>query len=139
MMKEILIAYDGSDSARAALDYSCELAKKFGSHIHVIAVCQPPEFGGEVELQDVVKKTQAHFNSMLKHLKNQHSELGSDTKFRVVTGHPAEQLLRYADGNQIDQIVLGHRGNSQFERWLLGSVARQVIDHARCPVTVIRQ
>lgn len=139
MIKKILVAYDGSDSARVALDFACQLAKKFGSNIHVIAVCQPPEFGGEVELRDVLKKTQNHFISMLKSLKESNENLSDDTEFHVVIGHPAEQLLRYADGNGIDHIVLGHRGNSNIERWLLGSVARQVIDHARCPVTVIRQ
>ncbi len=139
MMKNILAAYDGSESSRIALDFACELSKKFGSHLHVIAVCQPPDFGGEVELQDLVKRTKKHFNLMLNHLKKHYSFLGDDTRFEVVIGHPAEQLLRYADGNEIDHIVLGHRGNSKFERWLLGSVARQVIDHARCPVTVIRQ
>lgn len=137
MMKEILSAYDGSDAVRAALDYTCELAKKYGSHIHVIAVCQPPEFVGEVELQVVVKKTQAHFNSMRKQLKNHHAELGSDTKFRVVTGHPAEQLLRYADGNQIDHIV---RDTAVTHCLSAGSWVRwQDRLLIRCPVTVIRQ
>ncbi|MNF02182.1 Universal stress protein family protein [compost metagenome] len=53
-------------------------------------------------------------------------------------GRPAEQIVRYAEENAIDHIVVGHRGHSDFERWLLGSVARQVIDHAPCAVTVIR-
>lgn len=139
MIKKILVAYDGSDSARLALDFASEMARRFESELHIIAICQPPDFGGEVEMQAFVTRTKSYFNQMLKNLKKHYPNLAKDTKFHVVVGHPAEQILRYADGNEVDHIVVGHRGNSQFTRWLLGSVARQVIDHARCPVTVIRQ
>jgi nucleotide-binding universal stress UspA family protein len=55
----------------------------------------------------------------------------------VLVGHPAEQIVRYAEAHRIDHIV-GHRGHTLFERWLLGSVARQVIAYANCAVTVVR-
>lgn len=139
MITNILIAYDGSEPAKEAMDFAFELARHFNSGLHVIAVCQLPEFGGEVEMQDFVSRTQSYFNQMMRNLKKQYPELKKDTKFHVAMGHPAEQILRYADGHGIDHIVVGHRGKTQFSRWLLGSVARQVVDHARCPVTVIRK
>lgn len=138
-MNNILIAYDGSDPAKEAMDFAFELARHFNSELHVIAVCQLPEFGGEVEMQDFVSRTRAYFNQMMRSLKKQYPELKKETRFHVAMGHPAEQILRYADGHGIDHIVVGHRGKTQFSRWLLGSVVRQVVDHARCPVTVIRK
>ncbi len=47
-------------------------------------------------------------------------------------------LVIYAEGHSIDHIVVGHRGHSLFERWLIGSVARRVIAYAPCAVTVVR-
>jgi len=51
--------------------------------------------------------------------------------FEVKVGHPAEQMVIYAEGHGIDHIVVGHRGHSVFERRLIGSVARRVIAYAR--------
>lgn len=53
-------------------------------------------------------------------------------------GHPAEQILRYAAEHAVDHIVLGHRGRSFFDRWLLGSVSRRVVAYADCTVTITR-
>ncbi|HGS6041031.1 TPA: universal stress protein [Klebsiella pneumoniae] len=73
--------------------------------------------------------------------KSEETVSGNEKKPRlhIATGHPAEQILHYADGHGIDHIVVGHRGKKQFSQWLLGSVARQVVDHAPCPVTVTRK
>ncbi|EBA8545687.1 universal stress protein [Klebsiella sp. K794] len=139
MMNRILVAYDGSDPAKEAMSFASELARHYNSELYVIAVCQLPEFGGEVEMQDFVSRTQSYFNQMMRNLKKQYPELKKDTKFHVAMGHPAEQILRYADTHSIDHIVVGHRGKTLFSRWLLGSVARQVVDHALCPVTVVRK
>ena len=64
---------------------------------------------------------------------------GLSTTFHVAVGHPAEQIVRYAEEQAIDHVVVGHRrGHTLFERWLIGSVARQVIAYAHCTVTVQR-
>ncbi|MGE3320493.1 MAG: universal stress protein [Candidatus Berkiella sp.] len=54
-----------------------------------------------------------------------------DTRTNWCTGHPAEQIIYYAENNDIDHIVMGHRGNTFFHRLLLGSVAKQV-SHDLC-------
>ena len=61
------------------------------------------------------------------------------THIHIAVGHPAEQIVRFAEGHDIDHIVVGHRGHTLFERWLIGSVARQVVAYAHCAVTVVRQ
>ncbi|WP_342482043.1 universal stress protein [Cupriavidus metallidurans] len=52
--------------------------------------------------------------------------------------HPAGQIVDFAEELGVELIVMGHRGRSAIERWLVGSVARAVIDHANCPVLVVR-
>lgn len=59
-------------------------------------------------------------------------------RFGVKVGHPAETIMLHAEDHGIDHIVVGHRGHGLFERWLIGSVARQVIAYAPCGVTVVR-
>jgi nucleotide-binding universal stress UspA family protein len=66
------------------------------------------------------------------------SRAALQTSFRVAVGHPAEQIVRDAEAHGIEHIVVGHRGHTLFDRWLIGSVARQVIAYAPCAVTVVR-
>jgi nucleotide-binding universal stress UspA family protein len=136
MINKLLIAYDGSDSAKAAFDFALELAGKYGAELHVLAVARPPDFGSEVETEAIIESSRHHFTQLLQPLKSRVAGLPAHLK--VMVGHPAESILLYAEDHGIDHIVVGHRGHSLFERWLLGSVARQVIVHAPCAVTVVR-
>jgi nucleotide-binding universal stress UspA family protein len=56
----------------------------------------------------------------------------------VGVGHPAEQIIYDADKHAVDLIVVGGRGRSKFARLLLGSVSKQVTEHADRPVLVVR-
>jgi nucleotide-binding universal stress UspA family protein len=136
MIQKLLIAYDGSDSARAAFDFALDLAGKYGAELHVLAVARPPEFGGEVETEAVIEQSLRHHGHILQPLKAQTS--GLTAHFEVKVGHPAEVIVLYAEDHGIDHIVVGHRGHGLFARWLIGSVARQVIAYAHCAVTVVR-
>jgi nucleotide-binding universal stress UspA family protein len=136
-MDSILIGYDGSNSSKRALDFAFDLARHYGAHLHVVAVARPPEFGTEVETEAIVEQSRKHYQKLLTSLKARFGEGPVD--FHVAIGHPAEQLVRFAEQNHIEHIVVGHRGGTAFERWLIGSVARQVVAYAPCAVTVVRR
>lgn len=136
MIRKLLVAYDGSKAARAAFDFGVDMASKYAAEIHVLAVARPPEFGNEEETEAVIEQSRGHCEKLLEALK---PALGSKmATFAVAVGHPADQIVRYAEGHAIDHIVVGHRGRALFDRLLVGSVARQVVAHARCGVTVLR-
>jgi nucleotide-binding universal stress UspA family protein len=136
MIQKLLIAYDGSDSSRAAFDFALDLAGKYSAELHVLAVARPPEFGEEVETEAVIEQSRRHHAHTLQPLKSRTG--GLTAHFEVKVGHPAETIVLYAEDHGIDHIVVGHRGHGLFERWLIGSVARQVIAYAPCGVTVVR-
>lgn len=136
MIHKLLIAYDGSDSAHAAFDFALDLAVKYGAEFHVLAVARPPEFGEEIETEAVIEQSRRHYEHVLHPLKARAG--GLDACFEIKVGHPAEAIVLYAEDHGIDHIVVGHRGHGLFERWLIGSVARQVIAYAPCAVTVVR-
>lgn len=139
MIRNILLGYDGSESANMALDFAVNLARTFNAQLHVLAVARPPEFGDEVETQAATEHSRQRSHQVLR---TAHAKLANapfNVHCQVAVGHPAEQIVRYAEANGIDHIVVGHRGHTLFERWLIGSVARQVIAYAHCAVTVVRQ
>lgn len=136
MIHKVLIAYDGSDAARDAFEFARDLAARYDAQLHVLAVARPPEFGTEVETEAILEQSRRHCAHVLHPLKTRTGARGAT--FEIAIGHPAEQIVLYAESHGIDHIVVGHRGRSMFERWLVGSVARQVIAYARCAVTVVR-
>lgn len=136
MIQKLLIAYDGSNASLTAFEFALDLAAKYGAELHVLSVARPPEFGEEVETEAVIEQSRRHHAHILKPLKDRVHELTAH--FEVKVGHPAETIVIYAEDHGIDHIVVGHRGHGLFERWLIGSVARQVIAYAPCAVTVVR-
>jgi len=138
MITNILLGYDGSASALHGLNFAADLARTYGASLHLLAVVRPPEFGGTVEVEAVIEQSRHHHQKALHSLQAKHAHESFKMHVHVAVGHPAEQIVRFAEGHGIDHIVVGHRGHTLFERWLIGSVARQVIAYANCAVTVVR-
>jgi nucleotide-binding universal stress UspA family protein len=138
MITKLLLGYDGSASAERALGYAIETAELHGAELHVLAVARPPDLGTEIEVEPVIERELKHYESVLAGVAERLSGSKVTTRSEVVVGHPAEQILRYAETHGIDHIVVGNRGRSLFERLLLGSIARQVVAHAPCNVTIVR-
>jgi nucleotide-binding universal stress UspA family protein len=137
-MKRILVGYDGSESATRAYEFALTLAVKFEAALQVLAVARPPEPPEDVETEAEIERAQEHFEQDFAKLRERARALGLAPEFEVAVGHPAEQLVHYAETHAIDHIVLGHRGKSFFERWRLGSVSKQVIHYAHCTATIVR-
>jgi len=56
----------------------------------------------------------------------------------AVEGHPATEILKFAEEIGADLIALGSHGRTGVLRFLMGSVSRRVVDHVKCPVLVVR-
>ncbi|MER3546400.1 MAG: universal stress protein [Rhodanobacteraceae bacterium] len=138
MIRRILLGYDGSPIAGKAFQTALDFARHFDASLDVLAVVRPPEIGDDVETEAIVETTGLRLRRQMKRLEAAAREAKVSATFHLQTGHPAEHLLAFAENNSIDHIIVGHIGKSAMKRWLVGSVSRQVIDHARCSVTVVR-
>jgi len=138
MIRKILLGYDGSRSADNAFNFAVDLARRYSAELHLIAVARPPEFGDEVETEAAIEDARHRYDKVLGPLQARLEREPLKAHVHVAVGHPAEQIVRYAEQHHIDHIVVGHRGHTLFERWLIGSIARQVIAYAHCAVTVVR-
>jgi len=136
--KKILLAYDGSEHADKAYLFALDLAKHYDAPLLVLAVARPPEPPEDVETEALLENLEEHYKERFEAMRRQAEQQDLKPDFRVVAGHPAEQIIYQAEKEGVDHIVLGHRGKSLFERWRLGSVSKQVIQYAHCAVTVVR-
>jgi nucleotide-binding universal stress UspA family protein len=138
MIQMLLVAYDGSKEANSAFQFGLELAKKYGARMKVLAVARPPEPPAMVETSAVLEYATEHYQELFKKLKEQARKARVRITTEVAVGHPAEQILHWAEQIHVDVIVMGHQTRSALGRWFLGSVANRVIDHARCTVMVVK-
>ncbi len=137
-MQKILVAYDGSAPAEKAYAWGLDLAHKYHADLFVLAVARPSEPPEEVETEAILENAKEYYETAFSRLKEQALAFDLRPHFEVRVGHPAEQIVYVAETHQIDHIVMGHRGKSFFERWLLGSVTKRVISYAHCTVSVVR-
>lgn len=138
MVKKVLIAYDGSPSAERAFRYGIELVKPYNPEVTVLAVAQPPEPPEMVEVSAWLDAANEHYEKDFAKLRDLAKAAGLVINTKVVAGHAAEQIIREAAEQKADLIVMGHRGKSVFQRWLLGSVSKRVLSYATCPVLIVR-
>lgn len=138
MFSKILVAIDGSESAKKAFTTSIYLASLSKCKIDVIHVVSC-EFGGDSAASlDLVEDLKIKANSMLEEYKKDALEKGIQPKFMLEIGDPANMITEIVNSKDYDLVVLGTRGMSVFKELVLGSVSIKVMHHATCPVMVVR-
>ncbi len=138
MLKKILVAYDGSKPAERAFKAALELAKPLGARIVVLSVVQPPEPPVLVETSALLDSATEHFEKDFPRLREEAKSQDIPLETRVAVGHPADQIVHVAVEEESDLIVMGHRGKSVLQRWLLGSISKRVLSYAPCSVLIVR-
>jgi nucleotide-binding universal stress UspA family protein len=139
MIAKILVAYDGSDPSEKAFRLALEFARRFEAPVEVLSVVRPPDFtGGAVETTALVDSGRAYFQDQFRRLDEIARAAAVQARFHYSIGHPADQIVARAKEDGVDLIVMGHRGKSLVERWLTGSVTKQVMGYAHCPVLIVR-
>ena len=131
-MKKILLAYDGGEPARRALETAGELARAFHALLSVVSVV--PEGAGRT-VGDPREDASAHARE-LQEAKRLLADMGLEVELLEPSGDPARRIEQIAEEGGFDTIVLGSGGRGSIDRALLGSVSRHVVAHARATVVV---
>jgi len=136
--RKILVAYDGSASARNGLAVASHLAKEDKSWIKVLTVL--PSYEGDLELVGVsnIKET---IEGPGRNLLTEAQEIADREDVHILTnmtqGEPYDKIVHVAEDENCDLIVMGRRGKNQLERELVGSVTARVIGYTRKDVLVV--
>ncbi|WP_051939228.1 universal stress protein [Phaeacidiphilus oryzae] len=135
----IVVGVDGSASSQEALRWAVGQGRLAGAVVEALAAWERPlDYGGYgVALMDVDFAGPARdaLDSSIAAL-GPEAEKDVEIVRRVVQGHPADVLLKAAQG--ADLLVLGSRGHGGFAGALLGSVGQHCVQHAGCPVVIVR-
>jgi nucleotide-binding universal stress UspA family protein len=136
--RKILVAYDGSTSAKNALTLAGQLAREDKSWIKVLAVV--PSYEGDLNLigiSDIKGAITGPGERLLAEARKIAESEGVHILTDLGQGEPYEQIVHVADDENCDLIIMGRRGSGNLERELMGSVTARVIGHTRKDVLVI--
>ncbi len=137
-MKKILVAVDGSKYSKKSFESALEEAKELGDKITILKVV--PSYGqaGEV-LEDALKEEINSAKELTKELKEEAEDEGVKAESEVITETSAVNgIVKYAEKNDFDLIIVGSRGKTELETIHLGSVSEGVVKRAHKPVLVYR-
>ena len=146
LYKKILVATDGSGYTKKATNHAIELAKLSGAELHAIYVvdtrygCGPEScILSDTSPERLKSILGCQGDTAIKYIEKLAKKEGIHTERWIVEGHPAEEILRIAEEQSVDLIIMGTLGSSGISRFLLGSVADKVIRSSRIPVLTVRK
>ncbi|NLB84195.1 MAG: universal stress protein [Synergistaceae bacterium] len=144
-MRRVVVAIDGSEASKGVVDYAIHYASVEKDaemlFLHVISILeQKPIFYGEGAAY--MPPSDAEVKKEFENFIHKRIELSGLTIPRmsvsIRTGRDYDQIVNFADKEDADIIMIGHRGLSGVERFFLGSVAAKVVSRAPCSVYVHR-
>lgn len=144
LFKRILIATDGSEHAKHALQYALDFAKKWSSELLIVSVVPPfppqltagPGFNIGGYIDELEQSYLQILNKAEEHVKNRSSEIIVSTK--LGNGRPADVIIDTAEKENVDLIVMGSRGYGGITGWILGSTSKHVVEHCTKPILIIK-
>ena len=151
--KKIMIATDGSVCSGLATEKGIEFARLSGGTIYAVYVAPTAHLFSMDKNYSYSMDMNLYWDSMSEnmyeslkidgeHALNKIKEMGESVRVNVETilleGHPANELIRYAEEKKMDIVIMGTLGKTGLDRLLLGSVAGNLVRHSKIPVMVVR-
>ncbi len=143
-IKKILVPIDGSDASLKAARYAVRIAKQEKAQIICIHAIGTPVYISEYAyphllpsyFEQAKKLAEGGFKSVAEIAEKEGIDI--ETQIIIDVASVVDSIVKYASDKNADLIVIGTRGRTGLKRFLIGSVANGVVEHAHCPVLVVR-
>ena len=140
-IKKILVPVDGSDPSERAFSYACAFAEKTGAEVILLYVVDAdtliyPVYRVSLAESDTssIKKRGEDTLSLYA------NDAPEDVKVRQIVniGVPGSSIIRTAEAEEVDLIVMGNSGKGSVSSFVMGSVSHYTVHHAKCPVLIVK-
>jgi len=137
---KIMIATDGSKQVEKAIEAAVQLAKITGARLYTVYVIAsagytPRNFGWQESLREILE---AEAKKAVTFVEEAGKVSGVKVEPVILEGHPADRIIKFAEQEDMDLIVMGTLGRTGLDRFLLGSIAENVVRHSKTPVMVVK-
>jgi nucleotide-binding universal stress UspA family protein len=144
MFQKIIIATDGSAPSYQAAKQGVEIARVSGGQVAAVYVvdvprlAQLPGYAGIAGTKDQLLELMIHQGQeATEEIERIAADAGVTSSKVILKGHPSDELLKYSQEARADLLVMGSIGKSGLNRFLLGSVAQKVVQHAKVPIMLV--
>ena len=138
----ILFPVDFSLYSQHALKYTFSLAKEYDAKVDIVHIVEQtihPAFytSGRISVFDVVPDLTERSTKALQDFVAANAKYMVNAEYHVLEGAPHDEIIKFSEKHDNDLIVMGTRGLSGFEHFLLGSTTEKVYKRVNCPVLTI--
>lgn len=135
---KILVCVDGSKKSFKALYHACDLAKNYDSALYIIYVVDKSIGFDFFDRGEYLKLLREHGQNILDKAEGitKHNRLKATLALKE--GRVSNEILKYANKEHVNLIVVGSKGLGATLRFLLGSVSNKIANQAKCPVLIIK-
>lgn len=140
MFKKILIANDGSDGAKHALQVAIDLSKKYNADLHSISVEEGvPHYAATIgEVEEFKQEANNYFRKVNEEAVEMAKKEGVKLHTKVLPGHEVETVINYAKDGKFDLLVIGFMGHSKIFGRVWGSTSQNITKLSPCTVIVVK-
>jgi len=143
----ILVPIDFSEHSKKSTSYAIRFASRYNAILQLLHVFVLPDYavarneyeptGGSLKTQGDVAEQAAREN--LAAIEDQLRHRGIKVEAYLRVGCPFDEIVQMANHLNVDLIIIGSHGRTGLTHLLLGSTAERVVEHAQCPVLVVKQ
>ncbi|MBQ3684827.1 MAG: universal stress protein [Candidatus Methanomethylophilaceae archaeon] len=141
MIGKILVAVDGSDNNKKAVDEAVALAKALGADLNAVYVTnnadiRPNAFGGDASAQERAALVEKESKEAFSYINKASEAAGIELNCILVSGQPGTEIVKLT--SDYDLIVCGTLGRTGLSKVIIGSVSSAIVKYSECPVMVTR-
>ncbi|RKD97325.1 universal stress protein [Halopiger aswanensis] len=138
MYQDIMLATDGSEGARQATEHAIELTRQLDANLHILSVSEDGPHATDTR-DEMRHDEEGEAVGAVEEAERTAADAGLDVTSTIRHGVPQEEIVKAAEENPIDLIIVGTVGRSGLDQLVVGSVAEEVVRNAPVPVVVVRE
>jgi nucleotide-binding universal stress UspA family protein len=139
MYKKMLVLLDGSQLAEIVFPFAKELAGRLDLDVILLHVYSQAMSGFAPMYKTYIESTAKNIAMQINQIQSSLSAGAKPVEVRgeLVMGYHADEILRFAEENNVDLIMMASHGRSGEKRWTIGSVADKILRAAKMPVWLV--
>ena len=145
IFRKIMLATDGSELAKKAVDTAIEISKLGQAKLYAVHVISLGDYYSSMPLSidaEWIKAMEEHLRiegeEAIAYVENAGRAANVEVEPVILEGNPANEIVDFAEKNDIELIVMGTHGKTGIQRFLIGSVAENVVRHSKKSVLVVK-
>lgn len=139
MYKHILLAADGSDNAFRAAQEACKIAGMCeGAVVEIVYVADFDKAKNDMLHAGSAEKLALSRRQKTVRVEQLFQEKHISYKVTVLHGAPGPEIVKYANTQQVDLVIIGSRGLNTLQEMVLGSVSHKIMKRVHCPALIVK-